>query len=141
MPAMCAPAPNGCWPNSTGIGLAAELHETPKHPLVVARNAHRPGRRTVLVYGHYDVQPVDPLQLWTSEPFQPEIRDGRIWARGATDNKGQMLAHVLGVEQTLREHGDLPVNLIFLFEGEEEIGSPNLAAFLRQRARRNCAAM
>jgi acetylornithine deacetylase/succinyl-diaminopimelate desuccinylase-like protein len=90
------------------------------------------GRRTVLVYGHYDVQPVDPLSLWTSDPFQPEIRDGRIWARGATDNKGQMLAHVLGVEQMLREHGELPVNLIFLFEGEEEIGSPNLAAFLRE---------
>jgi acetylornithine deacetylase/succinyl-diaminopimelate desuccinylase-like protein len=117
----------------TAIGLAAELHETPKHPLVVARNAHRPGRRTVLVYGHYDVQPVDPRHLWTSDPFQPEIRDGRIWARGATDNKGQMLAHVLGVEQALREHGELPVNLIFLFEGEEEIGSPNLAAFLLER--------
>ena len=113
-----------------GMGLAAELHETPKHPVVVARNAHVAGRRTVLIYGHYDVQPVDPLELWTSEPFEPVVRDGRIWARGATDNKGQMLAHVLGVEQTLREHGELPVNLIFLFEGEEEIGSPNLAAFL-----------
>ena len=112
------------------MGLSAELHETPKHPVVVARNAHVSGRRTVLIYGHYDVQPVDPLQLWTSDPFQPEIRDGRIWARGATDNKGQMLAHVLGVEQMLREQSELPVNLIFLFEGEEEIGSPNLADFL-----------
>ena len=112
------------------IGLTAALHETARHPVVVARNAHVPGRRTVLIYGHYDVQPVDPLNLWTSEPFQPEIRDGRIWARGATDNKGQMFAHVLGVEQTLLEHGELPVNLIFLFEGEEEIGSPNLAGFL-----------
>jgi acetylornithine deacetylase/succinyl-diaminopimelate desuccinylase-like protein len=115
------------------LGLATELHETPKHPVVVARNTHLPDRRTVLIYGHYDVQPVDPLHLWTSDPFQPEIRDGRIWARGATDNKGQMLAHVLGVEQTLRENGELPVNLIFLFEGEEEIGSPNLAAFLHQQ--------
>jgi acetylornithine deacetylase/succinyl-diaminopimelate desuccinylase-like protein len=113
-----------------GMGLATELHETPQHPVVIARNAHVPGRRNVLVYGHYDVQPVDPLNLWTSDPFQPEIRNGRIWARGAADNKGQMMAHVLGVEQTLRETGDLPVNLIFLFEGEEEIGSPNLAAFL-----------
>ena len=112
------------------MGLVADFHETARHPVIVARNAHIAGRRTVLVYGHYDVQPVDPLNLWTSDPFQPEIRDGRIWARGATDNKGQMLAHVLGVEQTLREHGELPVNLIFLFEGEEEIGSPNLAAFL-----------
>lgn len=114
------------------MGLAVELHETARHPVIVARNPQVEGRRTVLVYGHYDVQPVDPLALWTSQPFEPEIRDGRIWARGATDNKGQMLAHVLGVERTLREKGELPVNLIFLFEGEEEIGSPNLAPFLNQ---------
>jgi acetylornithine deacetylase/succinyl-diaminopimelate desuccinylase-like protein len=114
----------------TGMGLTTQVHETPKHPVITARNAHVPGRRTVLIYGHYDVQPVDPLNLWTSDPFQPEIRDGKIWARGATDNKGQMMAHVLGVEKTLRENQDLPVNLIFLFEGEEEIGSPNLASFL-----------
>lgn len=113
-----------------GMGLTTELHETPGHPIVIARNAHVLGRRTVLIYGHYDVQPVDPLELWTSDPFQPVIRDGRIWARGATDNKGQMMAHVLGVEKTLRESGELPLNLIFLFEGEEEIGSPNLAPFL-----------
>ncbi|MEX1116554.1 MAG: dipeptidase [Akkermansiaceae bacterium] len=114
----------------TGMGLATELHETPQHPIVVARNAHVAGRRTVLIYGHYDVQPVDPLSLWTSDPFEPVIRDGRIWARGATDNKGQMMAHVLGVEKTLREQGELPLNLIFLFEGEEEIGSPSLPDFL-----------
>lgn len=112
------------------MGLSTELHETPKHPVVIARNAHVAGRRTVLIYGHYDVQPVDPLALWSSDPFQPEIREGKIWARGATDNKGQMMAHVLGVEKTLRENGELPVNLIFLFEGEEEIGSPSLPAFL-----------
>ena len=116
----------------TAIGLSAEIHETPKHPVVIARNTHIPGRRTVLIYGHYDVQPVDPLELWTSDPFQPEIRDGRIWARGATDNKGQMLAHVLGVEHFLRDNAGLPLNLIFLFEGEEEIGSPNLAPFLQE---------
>ena len=114
----------------TGMGLTAQLHETPKHPIVIARNAHIPGRKTVLIYGHYDVQPVDPVELWTTPPFEPQIRDGKIWARGATDNKGQMLAHVLGVEKTLREDGELPVNLIFLFEGEEEIGSPSLAQFL-----------
>ena len=113
-----------------GMGLATELHETPMHPVVIARKEHVTGRRTVLVYGHYDVQPVDPLSLWTSDPFEPVIRDGRIWARGATDNKGQMMAHVLGVEKTLRENRELPVNLIFLFEGEEEIGSPSLASFL-----------
>lgn len=114
------------------MGLVAELHETPKHPVVVAKNRHSPDRRTVLIYGHYDVQPVDPLALWMSDPFEPVIRDGKIWARGAADNKGQMMAHVLGVEQTLRENADLPVNLIFLFEGEEEIGSPSLASFLLQ---------
>jgi acetylornithine deacetylase/succinyl-diaminopimelate desuccinylase-like protein len=122
-----------------GMGLTTELHETPRHPVVLARNVHVAGRRTVLIYGHYDVQPVDPLSLWTSAPFAPEIREGKIWARGATDNKGQMMAHVLGVEKTLRENGALPVNLIFLFEGEEEIGSPNLAAFLQaQREALRC---
>jgi hypothetical protein len=114
------------------MGLSAEMHETARHPLVVARNEHRADRKTVLIYGHYDVQPVDPLELWQSNPFEPEIREGKIWARGATDNKGQMLAHVLGVEKTLREQAFLPVNLIFLFEGEEEIGSPHLAPFLEQ---------
>ena len=123
----------------SAMGLAAELHETPGHPAVLARNVHVAGRRTVLIYGHYDVQPVDPLALWSSGPFEPEIRDGKIWARGAADNKGQMLAHVLGVEATLRGQGEVPVNLIFLFEGEEEIGSPNLAPFLlRQREALRC---
>jgi acetylornithine deacetylase/succinyl-diaminopimelate desuccinylase-like protein len=114
-----------------GMGLKTTLHPTDGHPVVVAQNEHLPGRKTVLIYGHYDVQPVDPLHLWTTPPFEPEIRGGKIWARGATDNKGQMLSHILGVEKTLREKGGLPVNLTFLFEGEEEIGSPNLAPFLR----------
>jgi len=103
-----------------------------KHPIVIARNKHEEGKKTCLIYGHYDVQPVDPVELWDSPPFEPEIRDGRIWARGATDNKGQMLAHILGVEEILSENGELPVNLIFLFEGEEEIGSPNLVPFLEK---------
>ncbi|MGB0776271.1 MAG: M20/M25/M40 family metallo-hydrolase, partial [Akkermansiaceae bacterium] len=114
----------------TTMGLDVELHETPRHPIVIARNQHQPDKKTVLIYGHYDVQPVDPVELWDSPPFEPEIREGRIWGRGSTDNKGQMLAHVLGVEKTLLEDGELPVNLIFLFEGEEEIGSPNLVPFL-----------
>lgn len=116
----------------SAAGLAAQLHETPGNPIVVARNAHQPDRKTVLIYGHYDVQPVDPLNLWDSPPFSPKIRDGKIWARGSADNKGQMLAHILGVEKTLSEKGDLPVNIILLFEGEEEIGSPNLAPFLEK---------
>lgn len=116
-----------------GMGLAAELHETPGHPVLVAKNRHRPGRRTVLLYGHYDVQPVEPLAEWRTPPFEPTLRDGRIYARGATDNKGQLIAHVSGLAATLAAHQDLPVNLTILFEGEEEIGSPNLKPFLEAR--------
>jgi len=114
----------------TAIGLKAELHATGGHPIVTARNEHKPGRRTVMIYGHYDVQPVEPLAEWTTPPFEPVVRDGIIYARGSTDNKGQILAHILGVGETLREKGELPVNLIFLIEGEEEVGSKHLAAFL-----------
>lgn len=112
------------------MGLAVALHETPGHPVIVAKNAHLPGRRTVLLYGHYDVQPPEPHHEWRSPAFEPTIRDGRIWCRGATDNKGQLMAHVSGIAETLAQHGDLPVNLTILFEGEEEIGSPNLKPFL-----------
>jgi acetylornithine deacetylase/succinyl-diaminopimelate desuccinylase-like protein len=113
------------------LGLEADLHETPGHPVVLARTARRGDRPTVLIYGHYDVQPVDSGDPWLSPPFEPEIRDGVIYARGSTDNKGQNFAHLLGVEETLAEEGELPVNLVFLLEGEEEIGSPNLEPFLR----------
>ncbi len=112
------------------IGLHAEVRATGGCPVVLAKSPFDPEKRTVLIYGHYDVQPPDPQDAWISPPFEPEIRDERVWARGATDNKGQILAHVLGVGQTLSEKGTLPVNVIFLIEGEEEIGSPNLAAFL-----------
>lgn len=114
----------------TGMGLSAELHETHGHPIIVAKNKHIAGRRTVLLYGHYDVQPVEPVNEWLSPPFEPTIRDGRIYCRGATDNKGQLIAHVSGLAETLAKEGDLPVNLTILFEGEEEIGSPNLKPFL-----------
>jgi len=114
----------------TGMGLSAQLHETPGHPIIVAKNKHIAGRRTVLLYGHYDVQPVEPVNEWLSPPFEPTIRDGRIYCRGATDNKGQLIAHVSGLAETLAKEGDLPVNLTILFEGEEEIGSPNLKPFL-----------
>ena len=114
------------------VGLKAEVHSTPGHPVVVARNRHQAGRRTVLIYGHYDVQPVDPVELWDAPPFEPVVKDGVVFARGAADNKGQILAHILGVGETLREEGDLPVNVIFLVEGEEEIGSSNLAPFLEK---------
>jgi acetylornithine deacetylase/succinyl-diaminopimelate desuccinylase-like protein len=114
----------------TAIGLDAAQHETPGHPIIVAHGPKKEGRPTVLLYGHYDVQPVDPLELWHRPPFNPGIENGIITARGASDNKGQIFAHILGIEQTMKESGDLPVNLIVLIEGEEEIGSPNLAPFL-----------
>lgn len=114
------------------IGLQAKAYPTAGHPVVMARNEPKPERRTVLIYGHYDVQPVDPLDQWTTPPFEPRVQDGFIFARGAADNKGQILAHILGVERTLRETGELPVNLIFLIEGEEECGSEHLEAFLQE---------
>lgn len=116
------------------IGLTTELHETPGHPVLVARSAPRPGLPTVLIYGHYDVQPVDPVELWASPPFEPEIREGRIYARGSTDNKGQHFAHLCGLADELAEKGGLPLNVIVLLEGEEEIGSPNLEPFLKAHA-------
>lgn len=114
------------------IGLRTELVRTEKHPIVWGRTAHDPAKRTVLIYGHYDVQPPDPLELWESPPFEPVMKNGYVFARGATDNKGQVLAHILGVEESLRESGELPVNLHFVIEGEEEIGSISLEKFLRQ---------
>ena len=113
-------------------GLRADVLPTGGHPAVVARTPRDPAKRTVLIYGHYDVQPPEPLDLWHSPPFEPVIRDGRIYARGSTDNKGQILAHVLGVARTLARGKALPVNVIFLVEGEEETGSGHLAAFLEK---------
>ena len=113
-----------------GIGLETQLVPTPGHPIVWARNKHQPGRRSVMIYGHYDVQPPDPLDLWDSPPFEPVLKDGYVFARGATDNKGQILSHILGVQEALEQNGDLPVNLHFVIEGEEEIGSGNLGKFL-----------
>jgi acetylornithine deacetylase/succinyl-diaminopimelate desuccinylase-like protein len=116
----------------TGIGLKAELVPTPGHPVVWARNQHRQGRPTVLIYGHYDVQPPDPLELWDSPPFEPVLKDGYVFARGATDNKGQILSHILGIQETIEQSGDLPVNVDLVVEGEEEVGSQNLGKFLEQ---------
>jgi acetylornithine deacetylase/succinyl-diaminopimelate desuccinylase-like protein len=113
-------------------GLQADVLPTAGQPVVVARTEHDPAKRTVLFYGHYDVQPADPLDQWETPPFEPTIRDGRVYARGSTDNKGQILAHILGVRETIRKTGTTPVNVIFLIEGEEEIGSPSLEAFLRE---------
>jgi acetylornithine deacetylase/succinyl-diaminopimelate desuccinylase-like protein len=114
----------------SSIGLETQLVPTNGHPIVWARNKHQPGRRTVLIYGHYDVQPPDPLELWDSPPFEPVLKNGYVFARGATDNKGQILAHILGIQETIEQHGDLPVNLHLVIEGEEEIGSAHLGGFL-----------
>ncbi len=113
-------------------GLEAKVHETDGHPVVVGKNRHVEGRPTVMIYGHYDVQPADPLELWDSPPFEPRVEDGKIYARGSTDNKGQNLAHILGIGEMIAAEGDLPVNVIVLVEGEEEIGSPNLEPFLKE---------
>jgi acetylornithine deacetylase/succinyl-diaminopimelate desuccinylase-like protein len=113
-----------------GLGMRARVLPTVGWPMVYGERADAPGAPTVLLYGHYDVQPDAPVNEWKTPPFEPTLRDGRIWCRGATDNKGQLMAHVCGLEKTLREQGDLPVNLTCLFEGEEEIGSPNLKPFL-----------
>src|SRR5205814_2655266 len=114
------------------VGLETQVVPTPGHPVVWARNQHRPGRRTVLIYGHYGVQPPDALELWDSPPFEPVLKDGYVFARGATDNKGQILSHILGIQETIEEDGDLPINLHLVIEGEEEIGSANLGNFLDQ---------
>jgi acetylornithine deacetylase/succinyl-diaminopimelate desuccinylase-like protein len=116
----------------TAIGLETQLVPTNGHPIVWARNKHTAGRRTVLIYGHYDVQPPDPLELWDSPPFEPILKNGYVFARGATDNKGQILAHILGIQETMEQDRDLPVNLHLVIEGEEEIGSGNLGPFLNE---------
>ena len=112
------------------LGLTTELIETAGHPLVVAESPPVPGKPVVLVYGHYDVQPPDPLDEWTTPPFEPSIRHGNIYARGATDDKGQMLTHVKSVEAWIRSGQPLPLQVKFLIEGEEEVGSANLEPFV-----------
>jgi acetylornithine deacetylase/succinyl-diaminopimelate desuccinylase-like protein len=117
------------------IGMDAAIHSTPGHPIVVGEWRRAPaGAPTVLVYGHYDVQPAEPLELWTSPPFEPTVRDGRIYARGAVDDKGQLFLHLKAIEAHLAVRGTLPVNLIVLAEGEEEVGSEHLASFIERRA-------
>jgi acetylornithine deacetylase/succinyl-diaminopimelate desuccinylase-like protein len=118
------------------IGLErVQVFQTPQHPLVYAEWLHSTGRPTVLIYGHYDVQPPDPLQEWQSPPFEPSVRGDNLYGRGACDDKGQMFVHIKALESYLKTQRSLPVNVKCLFEGEEEIGSPNLAPFIRRNAR------
>ena len=113
------------------IGLQnVRLEETPGHPVVYGEWLGAEGAPTILFYGHYDVQPVDPLNLWTSPPFEATIRDGEIYARGSADDKGQVFMHFKAVEAHMKQHGRLPVNMKFLLEGEEEVGSANLDDFI-----------
>ena len=111
-------------------GLEAAIHETPGHPVVIGEWRGAPDAPTVLVYGHYDVQPAEPLDLWTSPPFEPTVRDGNIYARGSVDDKGQLFLHVKALEAHLTARGKLPVNVILIAEGEEEVGSDHLEAFI-----------
>lgn len=117
------------------IGIPkTEIFPTAGHPIVYGElivDKHLP---TVLIYGHYDVQPVDPLELWDSPPFEPVIKDGKIYARGANDNKGQNYVHIKAVESYLKTVGKTPVNIKFIFEGEEEVGSTHLYSFIKEKA-------
>ena len=113
------------------IGLQnVRLEETPGHPVVYGEWLGAPGAPTILFYGHYDVQPVDPVNLWTSPPFEATIRDGEIYARGSADDKGQVFMHFKAIEAHLKQTGSLPVNMKILIEGEEEVGSANLDNFI-----------
>ncbi len=114
---------------------------TEGHPVVYGDWLHAPGKPTLLIYGHFDVQPVDPVELWSNPPFDPVVRDGRIYARGASDDKGNMLAPILATEAILATHNALPLNVKFLLEGQEEIGSPQLPPFMEAEARRFAADM
>ncbi len=111
-----------------------EVMATGGHPVVYGDCLHAgPDKPTVLIYGHFDVQPIDPLALWETDPFEPTLKDGRIYARGASDDKGGMLTPILAAEAFLKTQGKFPVNIKFCFEGQEEIGSPQLAAFLEEQ--------
>lgn len=112
------------------VGVEAKVYETALHPIVVGERQGKRRDMTVLLYGHYDVQPPEPLDLWISPPFEPEIRNGRIHGRGSADDKGQFFTHIKAVEAWLAAADELPINVKFIFEGEEEIGSPNLSQFI-----------
>jgi acetylornithine deacetylase/succinyl-diaminopimelate desuccinylase-like protein len=115
------------------IGLdEATLHETEGHPIITAKKVVDPDLPTVLIYGHYDVQPPDPEELWETPPFEPTVKNGRVYARGSSDDKGQSFTHVKAVASYLQTGTKLPVNVTFILEGEEEIGSPNLIPFIEE---------
>ncbi len=116
----------------TRLGLQTRVMPTAGWPVVVGERLNCPGKPTLLFYGHYDVQPPDPLEAWVSPPFEPTVRDGRLYARGVGDNKGQHFAHFLAMEALLACLGELPCNVKIMLEGEEEIGSPQMPVFVRE---------
>lgn len=118
------------------LGLKVETIETERHPIVYAESDPVPGAPTALVYGHFDVQPPDPLEEWISPPFEPTRRNGNLYARGATDDKGQMLTHLKSVQAWIETQGKLPLQVKFVIEGEEEVGSQSLYKFLDEHADR-----
>jgi len=116
------------------LGLETELIPTQTHPLVLASTPPVPGKPVVLVYGHYDVQPPDPLDQWITPPFEPDVRDGNIYARGATDDKGQVLTHIQSLAAWIKSGQQLPLQIKFLIEGEEEVGSEALSEYLKEHS-------
>lgn len=114
------------------LDLDAELFETGGNPIVFGQLITDPSKPTVLVYGHYDVQPPDPEDLWETPPFEPTLRNGNIYARGASDDKGQSFTHIKALESYVKSGADFPANVKFIYEGEEEVGSPNLAPFIKE---------
>jgi len=141
-PSVSAQAAHASDVRACAVWLAGQLRRigmehvsvirTPRHPIVCADWLHAAGRPTVLIYGHYDVQPPDPLAEWQTPPFEPAVRGDDLYGRGASDDKGQMLCHVKALESFMQTAGALPVNVRCIFEGEEEVGSPSLQAFLER---------
>lgn len=118
------------------LGFEVEVVETARHPVLLAERFGDPAWPHVVIYGHYDVQPADPFELWTSEPFEPEERDGRLYGRGTADNKGPTIVHMAALSRVFEKHPDLPLNITYLIEGEEEIGSPSMPKFFDTYAER-----
>ena len=115
------------------LGFEGGLRQTEGWPIVMAEHTHRPGAPRLLIYGHYDVQPEMPVEEWISPPFEPTIRDGAVYARGANDDKGQVYTYLKALESYRRVYGEIPLNILFVIEGEEEIGSKSLLRLMREQ--------
>lgn len=118
------------------LGFQVEVVQTDLHPILLAERIGSPDWPHVVIYGHYDVQPADPFELWTDAPFEPTERDGRLFGRGTADNKGPTIVHMAALSRVLKEQPDLPLNITYVIEGEEEIGSPSMPKFFDQYAER-----